>query len=156
MKITKSELVELNACLGGLKRFIKQTGGVNTPVAVAALVGGANTYSDLLWLANKKLPKERVVRFACDCALINIERIKPYTNNYNMIVEFLTNPAAYAADAAYTAYYTAYYAASADASSANAAYNAAEAGSKYKVNILLRELFACYDAELVITTCSAG
>lgn len=124
MKITKAELIELNACQSGLNRFITQTNNTDDPVEVSTLVGGKNTISDLLWLAGKKLPKERIVRFACDCELINIEKIKPYTDKYELIVDFLNNPtsAAYAADAA-----------------ASAAY-AADAGA-YAVNKLLVELF---------------
>lgn len=92
MKITKAELIELNACQSGLNRFITQTNNTDDPVEVSTLVGGKNTISDLLWLAGKKLPKEKIVRFACDCALINIEKIKPYTDKYELIVDFLNNP----------------------------------------------------------------
>ena len=85
------------------------------------------------------IPKERIVKFACDCALINVELIKQYTTDedYQMVVNFLNNPtynaalAANAADAAYHATHVAlaadadaaYYAADADAA-ANAAYAA--------------------------------
>ena len=79
MKITKAELIELGACKDGLERFIAQTNNTDEPVEVSSLVGGKNLYSDLLWLAGKKLTKERIVRFACDCALINIEKIRLYT-----------------------------------------------------------------------------
>lgn len=139
MKISKAELVELNACREGLERFIEQTDGTEESVEIASLVGGENTYSDLSWLAGKKLPKERIVRFACDCALINIEKIKPYTDKYDLIVQFLTNPtarAAYAADAAADAAYTA-----ADAAADAAAADAAAAGDSEKVNDLLKKLF---------------
>lgn len=125
MKISKAELVELGACTGGLKRFIKQTGGTEDEVEVASLVGGENTYSDLLWLAGKKLSKESIARFACNCALINIENIKPYTDEYNLIVNFLINPM----DAAYAA------------AAAAHAYAAAAAGNSEKVDELLRKLF---------------
>ena len=99
MKITKKELQELNACKGGYARFIKQTNSTDEPVDVASLVGGKNTCGDLLWLAGNRLTKERIVRFACDCALINIGKIKKYinSNDYILIVEFLRNPAAVAA-----------------------------------------------------------
>ena len=93
MKITKAELIELKACEDGLDRFIAQTNNTDEPVEVSSLVGGEVTYSDLLWLAGEKLPRERVVRFACDCALLNIELIKPYTDKYDLILEFLRNPA---------------------------------------------------------------
>ena len=112
MKISKQELIEMKACSDGLKRFMQQTNNTDEPVDVASLVNGKNTYSDLLWLAGEKLDKSRIVRFACDCALLNIELIKPYTDKYDLIVEFLKNP-----NAAITAY-------AADAAAANAAYAA--------------------------------
>ena len=115
MKITKAELIELGACEEGLDRFITQTNDTDEPVEVSSLVGGENIYSDLLWLAGKKLPTERIVRFVCDCALINIEKIKPYTDEYEIIVKFLSNPTggAHVATAATTAATTAAAAAAA-------------------------------------------
>lgn len=103
MKITKQELKDFGACQDGFKRFVNQTNNTDEPVDVVSLIGGCNTVSDLLWLAGKTLAKEKIVRFACDCALLNIEKIRPYTNDYNLIVDFLNTPtadAAYAADAA--------------------------------------------------------
>src|SRR5688572_295494 len=41
-----------------------------------------------------------LIRFACDCALDNIKLIKPYTDKYDLIVDFLKNPTARAAYAA--------------------------------------------------------
>jgi hypothetical protein len=51
-----------------------------------------------------------LLKFSCACALVNIELIKPYTKDFDFILEFLENPtkekvraaarAAYAADAA--------------------------------------------------------
>lgn len=103
MKITKAELIEMGACAGGLKRFMQQTGNTDKAVDVSTLIGGLNTTSDLLWLAGKTLPKEKIVRFACDCALINIGLIRPYTKDFNLIVDFLRTPnaARAAARAAY-------------------------------------------------------
>ena len=108
MKITKAQLIELKACKSGLARFMAQTGNTDLPVDVASLVGGENTNNDLLWLAGKFITRDRIVRFACDCALINLELIKPYTDKYELIEEFLKTPtdaaraarAARAADAA--------------------------------------------------------
>ncbi|AHK11636.1 hypothetical protein S140_229 [Shewanella sp. phage 1/40] len=101
MKISKKELIKMDACKSGLKRFIYQTNDTDNSVYVTSLIGGKNTYSDLLWLAGKKLDQSRIVRFACDCALLNIETIKPYTDQYDLIVESLKNPSA--ADAAINA-----------------------------------------------------
>ena len=164
MKITKAELIELGACKDGLERFIAQTNNTDEPVEVSSLVGGKNLYSDLLWLAGKKLTKERIVRFACDCALINIEKIRLYTDKYEMISDFLSNPtgdtyAAYAAVrdaavrdadvdraaacAAACAAYAAYaYAVRAAAVRAARAADVAAAENRDKVNELLKELFA--------------
>lgn len=89
MKITKSELVKMGACADGLARFIKQTGGTDEPVDVASLVGGANTASDLAWLIAKKTSAARVVRFAKDCALINVGLVKDFTPAYSLILDFL-------------------------------------------------------------------
>jgi len=100
MKISKQQLIEMDACREGLDRFIEQTGGTDESVEVLSLIGGKNITSDLLWLADLTLPKDKLVRFACDVALINIEKIKPYTDKYDLIVEFLKNPTADAADAA--------------------------------------------------------
>ncbi len=41
MKITKRELIKMNACAGGLKRFIKQTNGTPEPVEVVSLIAPA-------------------------------------------------------------------------------------------------------------------
>ena len=151
MKITKQELIELDACTNGLTRFVEQTGNTDAEIEVSTLIGGVNTTSDLLWLAGKKLEKTKIVRFACDCALINIALIRPYTDQYESILSFLNNPtadstaayvadvtaaraAAYATDAAYTAYAAATYARARAARAATA--DAADA-----VNKLLIKLF---------------
>ena len=107
MKITKQQLIEFNACKDGLARFVQQTNNTDEVVDVATLVGGYNTYNDLLWLAGKTIDKDRIVRFACDCALINIDLIKPYTDQINLISQFLRDPTSDAA-AAYAAADTAY------------------------------------------------
>ncbi|QGT52279.1 hypothetical protein [Vibrio phage MZH0603] len=161
----------MNACEPGLQRFIKQTNNTEEPVEVSSLIGGENYYSDFLWLAEGTLPKERIVRFACDVALINIELIKPYTEQFDLIVGFLNNPdantdavvdavdaAVDAADAdadatdvnaAYAAAYAAYAAACAAATddtatddAATAVANTADAAdSEEKVDQLLIEMF---------------
>ena len=139
MKITKQELKNFGACQEGFKRFVIQTNNTDEPVEIVSLIGGENTVSDLLWLAGKILPKEKIVRFACDCALLNIELIRPYTNDFNLIQDFLNNPsqnaaaAARAADAAADAAYAA-YAADYAAAAARAAYAA-------DINKLLVKLF---------------
>ena len=143
MYITKHELVELKACTGGLKRFIKQTNGTDEPVKVLSLIGGRNTISDLVWLAGKKLDKKSIVQFAITCVesvlplfeddhpddkrpRLAIESAKnwlsnPSSSNETFAAEYAaTDAAAYAAtDAVATAYVAAAYAA-ADADYATA------------------------------------
>ena len=126
MKISKQELIELKACKEGFDRFIEQTNNTDEPVEVLSLIGGKSTPSDLLWLAGKKLPKDKIARFACDVALINIESIKAYTDKYDLIVDFLNNT--------HTSTVTA-----ADAARAADAYVAADC--KEKINELLTKLF---------------
>ncbi|CAH9012254.1 conserved hypothetical protein [Vibrio phage 236O40-1] len=86
----------MGACRDGLKRFIKQTGGNSKSVDVISLIGGENTVSDLLWLAGKTLPKEKIVKFACKCALISIDLIKPYCSepDFKLVAHFLDGSAA--------------------------------------------------------------
>jgi len=92
MKISKQQLIDTKACKDVLERFIEQTNNTDELVEVLSLIGGKNTVGDLVWLAGETLHKEKLVRFACDLALINIEKIKPYTDQYDLIVEFLMNP----------------------------------------------------------------
>lgn len=147
MKITKQQLVEMDACKEGLYRFIEQTNNTDEPVNVLSLIGGKNKAEDLLWLAGKTLPKEKIVRFACDCALINIEKIKPYTHECQLIIEFLNNSTASTARvAAVNASCAANAANAANAAyaAANAAYAAADAdagAAQEEINDLLKELF---------------
>ena len=138
MKISKQQLIDMRACKSGLERIVEQTNNTDEPVEIASLINGKNNYYDLLWLASKLLPKERIFRFACDVTLINIELIKPYTDQYDLIVDFLKSPttetaadandavndaadaaadaaAADAADAVADAVYAAFYAAAANA-----------------------------------------
>ena len=121
----------MDACEGGLKRFIEQTGNTDEPVEVLSLGGGKNITSDALWLAGEILPEEKVVRFACDVALINIEKVKTYTDEYDLIVDFLNNPTARAAAAA----------AAADAANAAAAAGYDTARASYAATAAVA---ACY------------
>jgi len=129
MKTKKHELIAFDACQHGLDRFIEQTNNTEADVDVASLVGGKNTYSDILWLLNGKgVSTDRIVRFSCDCALINIDLIKPYTDKHDLIVEFLKNRVgnnARAADSAAYAADSAAYAADSAADSADSAARAA-------------------------------
>lgn len=161
MKITKQELKNFGACQEGFKRFIIQTNNTDEPVEIVSLIGGENTVSDLLRLAGEILSKEKIIRFACDCALLNIGLIRPYTNDFNLIQDFLNNPsqndaactaaraadaaraayAAYAADAARAAYTAARAAYAAYTAAYTAAYAAAYATDAADINKLLVKLF---------------
>ena len=140
MKITKQELKNFGACQEGFKRFIIQTNNTDEPVEIVSLIGGENTVSDLLWLAGKILSKEKIVRFACDCALLNIELIRPYTNDFNLIQDFLNNPSQNAAGRAADAAYAAADAAGRAADAAYAAGRAADA-AYVDINKMLVKLF---------------
>lgn len=160
MKITKQELKNFGACQEGFKRFIIQTNNTDEPVEVISLIGGKNTVSDLLWLAGKILSKEKIVRFACDCALLNIELIRPYTNDFNLIQDFLNNPsqnaAAAAVDAAYAAADTAAaYAAAAAAYAADTAVAAAAYAAAYAADAAYAAAYAAADTAVVATAYAA-
>lgn len=147
MKITKQELKNFGACQEGFKRFIIQTNNTDEPVEVISLIGGKNTVSDLLWLAGKILSKEKIVRFACDCALLNIELIRPYTNDFNLIQDFLNNPSQnVAARAARAAYDAARAAARAACDAARAACDAAT----YAARAARAATYAVYDATYAV------
>lgn len=92
METNKKELKKFGASEDCLNRFLKQIHNTSVDVDVASLVDGLNTYGDLLCLAGECLPKERIARFACDCALINIDLIEPHTDIYDLIVGWLRNP----------------------------------------------------------------
>lgn len=161
MKISKNELIEMDACEYLLRRFINQTNGTERAVKIDKLVGGECTYADLLWIAKYKLPKDSITRFVCDCALISIEKIKPYTDKYDLIMDFLTDPTETKRGNVHTAAYDAIGCATTRIA-ANAAYvvscaaerdayysahNAAEraviaSGNREEVNNLLRKLFS--------------
>jgi hypothetical protein len=100
MKITKQRLVELNACKDGLDRFISQTNDTDKPVSIVSLIGGENTIGDMTWLASELRDKQNLVKFACKCSLINIKLVKPYTDEYDFIIDFLNNPSDAAAHTA--------------------------------------------------------
>ena len=95
MKISKQQLIEMNASEEFLDRFTKQTGNTKDEVSVDLLIsfiGIETKVKDLLWLASETIEKEKIIRFYCDVALIDINLIKPYTKAYDEIVDFLKNP----------------------------------------------------------------
>lgn len=91
MKISIQDLIDLKACDNGKDRFCEATDYTHEPVEVTSLIGSCITISDFLWLAGETLPTKKIVDFACKCALINIEKIKPFTDDYDGIVSSLNN-----------------------------------------------------------------
>ena len=85
--------------------------------------------------ASEKLPTERLIRCSCDCALINIDLIKPHTENFELIKSVLNKPqiAEYHADDSDD---EAYYAADAAYYAAELAYNSRIAFSAVSVDAL--------------------
>lgn len=92
MKISIQELIEMGATINFQNRFLVQTVFNCGEVEVSSLVGGLNTIDDFLWLASKKIDRTSMTRFASECALINIEKLKPFTNEYDQIVKWLKEP----------------------------------------------------------------
>lgn len=154
MKISKAELIEINERTHELERLIKRIDISEGEVEVSSLVDDKTLMSDLVWLAGEKLPRKNIERFTCDCALINIEKIKPYTDKYDLIVEFLTNPTDDTAD--YTAAHDATYNAFCDAlaldddNAAYAAYMAVDSYNDYTRdyldNVSTVVAYTCYAA----------
>ena len=93
MTITKSELIKLGACHEGFCRFIVQTNNTDEPVSVVSLIGGKNTTSDLLWLAENKVPDYSLQKLSRDCALVSLELIKAHLTDelYNDVLDYITN-----------------------------------------------------------------
>ena len=90
MKISYNKLLELKACNSGLERYLKQVDYSNDEFEVTSLIDNANI-DDCVWLMSKILPHEKIVKFVCDCALINVELLKPCTCHYDLIEDFLEN-----------------------------------------------------------------
>lgn len=92
MKITKNKLIDMVVPYQCIVRFAEQTNGTDEPVDVLSLLRGKNTIGDIAWIAAKTIPRERLIRFACDCAITNLQLIEPYILKYDEIKEFLQNP----------------------------------------------------------------
>ena len=105
IKITIQQLIQLGTDDAVLNAFIEQTNDTDKPVDLASLVGGKIPIEDLAWLSCVLCtsPEQRVKMIRCvkDCALINIELIKPFVTkrDYNSIVKFLGNDVRFASDA---------------------------------------------------------
>lgn len=168
MKTAKQQLADLKACKESLNNSIDLTKNTSEPVFISQLVGWEDSIRDSVRSVGKLLPPNKLVKFAKDCALINIELIKPLCTEekYQLILDFLNNEsddiaahAAYEAIATVAAGATVHAAVAADiaARSAHAVYyaditvcaaeNAAQCAanvseeSREKVNQLLIKLF---------------
>lgn len=90
--ITKQQLMKLGACDGLIERFERQTNNASGNVDIVSIIGGENTADDFLWLAGKSLDNNKIVRFTCDLAMINIKPLEKYADDFNLILGFLDNP----------------------------------------------------------------
>ena len=90
-KISKDELISMNAYSEFLNRFIEQTNNTDEPVLIESLFNGKNTVADLIWLSGRTCNIEKIRKFTRDIVLINIERVKPYCSEveYDLILNFL-------------------------------------------------------------------
>jgi hypothetical protein len=93
------------------------------------------SYEQVFKEASEKLPRERLIKCACDCALINIDLIKPYTEEFELIKSFLANPENFDAAAVVAVWAAAANAADAAWAAANAADAAADAYAAYAADI---------------------
>ncbi|CAM0035687.1 hypothetical protein VPHK120G1_0021 [Vibrio phage K120 g1] len=94
MEITKQRLIGMRPA-GRLKRFISQTKNTEKPVKIVSLIGTEFTSKDLLWLAGRfgsELGYEKIMKFSCGCALVNLDRIEKYSPEFEVIKKFLKDP----------------------------------------------------------------
>lgn len=93
MKISKAELLSLNACSGGYQRFVEQTHYTNEPVDLVTLIGGKNKISDFVWLINVKHSQGHLDArpFFAGLCLLGLEFVKPFftEQDYNIFVSYL-------------------------------------------------------------------
>ena len=95
--ITLNQIKIHNPCTDGWEKVLKATGGINAdfdkPFAVSSILD-SNDLGDTLWTL-RCLPEHNKLwcEFACWCAMQNIEKIKPYcsADDYDLIVQYLTN-----------------------------------------------------------------
>jgi hypothetical protein len=108
IKVSKKILIEMNACEYGVRQFMSHVKDENVELNALDLIDSDNISLDnKVWFATRVIrDKGKLVKFACNCALINIEKVRPYCNEtqYQFIIDYLKEPAAdAAADAAYAA-----------------------------------------------------
>lgn len=96
--ITKEKLFEMKDDITFREEFEYEK-DLDKPISIISLITGDSktgfhSTTEFLWLAGEILPREKIVIFACDCALINVELIKPYVTEeyYKYIINFLNNP----------------------------------------------------------------
>ena len=90
VQLTKEQIKHIDINSDEWDTFLQQH--TTTPYfRMTDLVGKVST-GDLLSLAYYLLPQAKIAKFACEVALINIERIKLYTDRVEEVVTFLHNP----------------------------------------------------------------
>ena len=88
--ITAEELRELEACEDGYVTFVKKNGSEATYLEALE----SNGIGDLLWYFDQtnnlsKGQRKDLQKLINSYALVNIELVKPYTDDYGIIVSFL-------------------------------------------------------------------
>ena len=127
--ITAEELRELEACEDGYVTFVKKNGSEATYLEALE----SNGIGDLLWYFDQtnnlsKGQRKDLQKLINSYALVNIELVKPYTDDYGIIVSFLEGDES-KREAARAAARAAAWAAGAARAAAEAAWAVAEAAS---------------------------
>ena len=131
ISITLNQIKKHNPCTDGWKKVLKANGGINAdfdkPFAVSSILD-SNDLGDTLWTL-RCLPEHNKLwcKFACWCAMQNIEKIKSYcsADDYDLIVQYLTNQDEDLRSAAWSAADSAACSAAADSAACSAARSAA-------------------------------
>ena len=99
MKIStnKQELIELDACESGFDVFVAAHGDKEAKFSECL---ASNGWDDIFWLlmrVESQLSDKQqhdLRKFACDAALENVEKIKPYCSEeaYQIVIDYLNNP----------------------------------------------------------------
>lgn len=92
MKITRIELLDMGACINGVRRFARQTDYSDAPIEVASLVGGDNLNSDFIWFLNKMYGSEIIVKLACEITLLAVDLVKSQIGDYELVLNWLNDP----------------------------------------------------------------
>jgi hypothetical protein len=90
IKITLETIRKQHPCKAGWKKV--KAANNDQPFAVSSILD-SNDLDDTLWVLRCLPEYDQLWRkFACWCALDNIELIEPYTDKYDQIVNYLIDP----------------------------------------------------------------